>query len=96
MSLVLRRCPPPLLLVTWVPAQVSAHEHGALVRLVTWVVVSALVVTWGLLAALTATLGLALEELRMGVLVSSLDSDQALSPDQLDLVLALAVMVSQV
>ena len=63
----------------------------------TWVVwVSAPVATWGLLAALAEALGLALEELRMGVLVSSLDSDQALSPDQMDLVLALAVMVSQV
>ena len=59
-----------------------------------WVVVgSALVATWGLLAALTANLGLALKVLRMRVLVSSLNSDQALSPDQLDLVLALAVMV---
>ena len=60
------------------------------------VVVSALVATWELLAALTATLGLALGELRMGVLVLSLNSDQSPSPDLLDLVLALAVMVSQV
>ena len=58
-------------------------------------VVSALVATWELLAALTATLGLALEDMRMGVLVLSLNSDQSPSPDKLKLgwVLGLVVMV---